>query len=119
MNDAVKALVIDPDTLKANDAVKAYEDDNEYEALVEPEAYDALNILLEPKGPQTLEAVMNEAVEANKALDALCAQLAVPKNPTVLGPNDAEIAPLTNIEPVNVIEPLVKKEPVKKTTLLT
>jgi hypothetical protein len=35
-----------------------------YDALVEPEAYEADWIELDPNGPQTLDAVTNDAVEA-------------------------------------------------------
>ena len=62
--DAVSAFVIDPDTLKANDAVVANDADWANEALVEPEAYDALNIEFDPNGPYTFEAVTKEAVNA-------------------------------------------------------
>ena len=40
------------------------------EALVEPLAYDALMILFDPKGPKTLEDVINDAVCANDAVVA-------------------------------------------------
>ena len=53
--------------LVADAAVPAFvaqDDDKAYDALVEPEAYDALWIELVPNGPQTLDAVTNDAVEA-------------------------------------------------------
>ena len=56
--------------LSADEAVNATEDEIEfpafiaYEAEVDPLAYDALNMLLNPNGPLTLEEVTQEAVSA-------------------------------------------------------
>ena len=78
--EAVKAY----EALVAIDAVKAYDElitleaVAAYDALKDELAYDALNIELNPYGPNTLDAVTNEAV------NALLAQLAVPNNEPVI-----------------------------------
>ena len=70
-----------------------------------PDAYEALDILSNPKGPYTFELVINEAVKA------LLAQLAVPCS-------DPVIPAVTFIEPVTVIPlpdtiklPVIKADP--------
>jgi hypothetical protein len=47
-----------------------------YDALVEPEAYDALAIELNPYGPNTLDELTHDAVAANVLLDAYDALVA-------------------------------------------
>ena len=83
--DAVCAVI-------TNDAVAAND------ALVEPLAYDALDILFVPNGPKTLEEVINDAVEA------------VPNNDPVK--LDAETDPNTPTLPVNDVLPVIVREPV-------
>jgi hypothetical protein len=90
-------------------------------------AYEADNIELDPYGPNTLDEVIYDAVTARDADTAneedsayeadivyeadtaneevvalleLTAQDDVPKNPIVLAPNDADIAPLIKKDPV-------------------
>ena len=79
-------------------AVTTNEDVDENEALVEPLAYEALNILFEPNGPKTLDAVTNDAVAA------------VPNNEPVK--LDAETDPNIDTLPVNEVLPVTIKDPV-------
>ena len=73
-NPSNRSELLAYDAVNIKEAVDAF---NAKDALVEPLAYEALDILLDPNGPKMLEAVMNDAVCAVLTNDAVCANEAL------------------------------------------